>query len=54
MNTLIHGHIGNHIAITGKLRGWKDYAAGEIVRVRLNRKHFFDKATTNAIRREGV
>ena len=54
MNTLIHGHIGNHIAITGKLRGWKDYRTGEIVRVRLNRKHFFDKETTNAIRREGV
>ena len=54
MSTLIHGYTGNHIGITGKLRGWKDYHNGDVVRVRLTRKHFFDAETTNAIRREGV
>ncbi|MBR5345830.1 MAG: sn-glycerol-3-phosphate ABC transporter ATP-binding protein UgpC [Clostridia bacterium] len=54
MNTLIHGHVGNHVSITSKLRGWKDYRDGDIVRVRLNRKHFFDKQTTDAIHGEGV
>ena len=54
MNTLVHGYTGDHIGITGKLRGWKSYRNGDVIRVRFNRKHFFDKASTNAIRREGV
>ncbi len=54
MNTLVHGYTGNHVGITGKLRGWKDYRNGDVIQVRFNRKHFFDKDTTDAIRREGV
>ncbi len=54
MTTLIHGHTGNHVSITAKLRGWMDHRNGDLVSVRLNRKHFFDPETTNAIRREGV
>ncbi len=55
MNTLVHGHIGENgdgERITCKLAGWCDYKAGDVVCISLNRKHFFDKETTNAIRRE--
>ena len=51
MNTLVHGHLGT-ARITAKLRGWKDYKEGDTVPVRFDRKHFFDKETTNAIGRE--
>ena len=55
MNTLVHGHIGAHDTpgnkITAKLKGWKDYHDGDKAAVHLTRKHFFDKETTNAIRK---
>ena len=47
--TLIHGHLGGH-KITAKFREWCNYKQGERVTVSFNRKHFFDKDTTNAIR----
>ena len=47
--TLIHGHLGRH-KITAKFREWCNYKPGEKVTVAFNRKHFFDKDTTNAIR----
>ena len=47
--TLIHGHLGGH-KITAKFREWCNYKPGERVTVSFNRKHFFDKDTTNAIR----
>ena len=53
MNTLIHGSLAGRITITAKLRGWKDYRNGDAVKVRFNRKHFFDRETTNAIREGG-
>ncbi len=56
MNTLVHGHIGGvakaEAKITCKLRGWCDYKSGDTVNVAFNRMHFFDKETTNAIRKE--
>ncbi len=51
MNTLVHGRLGKN-KITAKLRGWMDYKAGDEVMVSFERKHFFDKGTTNAIRKE--
>ncbi len=54
MNTLVHGHIGEDgkgERIVCKLRGWCDYKAGDVASVACTRKHFFDKDTTNAIRR---
>ena len=55
MNTLVHGHIGAQQSsrISGKLRGWTNYKNGDNVMVSFKRKHFFDKETTNAIRKEG-
>ncbi|MBR3307663.1 MAG: sn-glycerol-3-phosphate ABC transporter ATP-binding protein UgpC [Lachnospiraceae bacterium] len=56
MNTLVHGHLGDSGAegrITCKFRSWCDYKAGDVVKVCFNRMHFFDKETTNAIRKEG-
>ena len=52
MSTLVHGHMGSGCKITAKLRGWKDYREGDTVMVTFDRKHFFDKETTNAIRKE--
>ena len=52
MNTLVHGHLGT-ARITAKLRGWKNYKENDVVQVGFDRKHFFDKETTNAIGREG-
>ena len=37
--------------ITAKLRGWADYKPGDTVLLSFKRKHFFDKETTNAIRK---
>ena len=51
MNTLVHGHLGS-ARITAKLRGWKNYKEHDVVNVSFDRKHFFDKETTNAIGRE--
>ena len=52
MNTLVHGHMGEGNRISAKLRGWTSYKNGDIVPVSFQRKHFFDKTTTNAIRKE--
>ncbi len=52
MNTLVHGHMGDKKAVSAKLKGWKNYRNGDIMRASFNRKHFFDKETTNAIRKE--
>ena len=54
MSTLVHGHLTDNkagdSAITCKLRGWCDYKVGDSVQVSFTKRHFFDKATTNAIR----
>ncbi len=47
--TLVHGTIGGHKA-TAKFREWAEYKPGDVVEVAFDRKHFFDKETTNAIR----
>ena len=52
MNTLVHGYMGENQRITAKLRGWTDYRNGDVTGLKLGRKHFFDKETTNAIRKE--
>jgi len=52
MNTLVHGHLGDGVRVTAKLRGWGDYHVGDEVPVQFTRMHFFDPATTNAIRPE--
>ena len=56
MNTLVHGHIGQSDSpgdkISAKLRGWCSYKHGDTVNISFTRKHFFDKETTNAIRKE--
>ena len=53
MNTLVHGRMAdgkNQQPITCKLRGWCDYKAGDHIQVQFEKRHFFDKETTNAIR----
>ena len=56
MNTLVHGHIGQSDSpgdkISAKLRGWCSYKHGDTVSISFTCKHFFDKETTNAIRKE--
>ena len=52
MNTLVHGYMGDNLRVTAKLRGWTDYRNGDVVSLQFGRKHFFDKETTNAIRKE--
>ena len=50
-NTLVNGSIGGgNQKITCKFRDWCTYNPGDTVEVSFNRKHFFDKSTTNAIR----
>ena len=49
-NTLVHGHLGGKTA-TAKLREWLTYSKGDVVGISFGKKHFFDKETTNAIRR---
>ena len=51
MNTLVHGFMGDNNRISAKLRGWTDYKNGDTVPVSFKKKHFFDKDTTNAIRK---
>ncbi|MBR3359134.1 MAG: ABC transporter ATP-binding protein [Solobacterium sp.] len=52
MNTLVHGYIGQNtnVHLTAKLKGWFDYSNGDTATFSFDRKHFFDKETTNAIR----
>ena len=54
MNTLVHGYIGSREGnrITAKLRGWAEHKNGDKTAMRFTRMHFFDKDTTNAIRKE--
>ena len=56
MNTLVHGHIlqegKSSVPITCKLRGWCDYKQDDTIRISFVKRHFFDKASGNAIRRE--
>ena len=54
MNTLVHGHVGNGGRITAKLRGWHTFKPGDMAEIAFGRKHFFDKETTNAIRKEAL
>ena len=48
-NTLVNGTVGKN-KITCKFRDWCTYNPGDTVDVSFNKKHFFDKDTTNAIR----
>ena len=54
MNTLVHGHMGEGtgLRVSAKLRGWTNYRAGDQMMVDFKKKHFFDKKSTNAIRKE--
>ena len=54
MNTLVHGYVGGNraVRISAKLRGWANHKAGDAVMMHFKRMHFFDKTTTNAIRKE--
>ena len=52
MNTLVQGYMGEGNRITAKLRGWTNYKNGDEVSVQFGKMHFFDKETTNAIRKE--
>ena len=47
--TLVHGTV-NGQKFTAKLRQWCNFKYGEEIELSFNRKHFFDKQTTNAIR----
>ena len=47
--TLVHGTLNGH-KITAKLREWCNISYGDELSISFNRKHFFDKETTNAIR----
>ena len=47
--TLVHGTINGH-KVTAKLRQWCNFDYGQEIGIAFNRKHFFDKETTNAIR----
>ncbi len=49
MTTLVNGSIGSH-KVTCKFREWSNYKPGDAVNVSFNKKHFFDKGTTEAIR----
>ena len=51
MNTLVHGHMGDGLRVSAKLRDWTSYRAGDVMKVDFHKKHFFDLETTNAIRK---
>ncbi len=55
MNTLVHGNVDlgqtRGVKLTAKLKGWCEYKTGDAVSFSFKRKHFFDKETTNAIRK---
>ncbi|MBO2517055.1 MAG: sugar ABC transporter ATP-binding protein [Clostridiales bacterium] len=57
MNTLVHGYIGgvqeSELKLSAKLKGWTEYTHGDEISLTFKRKHFFDKETTNAIRKDG-
>jgi hypothetical protein len=44
--------MGDGNRISAKLRGWANYGPGDQVPVHFTKMHFFDKETTNAIRKE--
>lgn len=48
MTTLVNGSVGGH-KITCKFRDWCNYKQGDTVAVSFNKRHFFDKETTDAI-----
>lgn len=48
MTTLVNGSVGSH-KITCKFRDWCNFRQGDTVGVSFNKKHFFDKDTTDAI-----
>ncbi len=48
MTTLVNGNVGKR-KITCKFREWCNYKVGDTVSVSFNKKHFFDKDTTDAI-----
>ena len=52
MNTLVHGSVASQkeLKLSAKLKGWFDYKSGDGITIAFNKKHFFDKDTTNAIR----
>ncbi len=55
MNTLVNGYINGVKGdgrITAKLNGWTNYKAGDVVKLKFDRMHFFDKDTELAIRRK--
>ena len=47
--TLVHGSVNGH-KLTAKFREWCEYKKGDVVSASINKMHFFDKETTNAIR----
>lgn len=49
-NTLVHGRIGDK-KVVAKLHYWATYKFGDTINVGFSNMHFFDKETTNAIRR---
>ncbi len=52
MNTLVYGNIGGPGGprICAKLKGWISHKHGDNIQISIERKHLFDKETTNAIR----
>ena len=48
-STLVHGVLGEK-NVTCKFREWCDYKEGDIISVGFDKKHFFDKETTQAIK----
>ena len=51
MSTLVHGVLSDKkTRITCKLRSWCEYKKGDEISVSFEKKHFFDKESTNAIR----
>ena len=52
MNTLVYGNIGGPGGprVCAKLKGWIDHKHGDNIQISIERKHLFDKETTNAIR----
>lgn len=49
MTTLVNGTIGKR-KVTCKFREWSNFKPGDVVNVSFNKKHFFDKDTTESIR----
>lgn len=49
-NTLVHGVVGGK-KVVAKLHYWANYKLGDEIKIGFTEMHFFDKETTNAIRR---